>query len=121
MWIFAYGSLMFDGWEAACGCIDRKWADLPGYRRSFNKKSIESRGAREVPGLTLNCCVRPATCAEVLRLPSRITLADKARMVIKAAGIRDSDFDYVRDTYEGLKGVGVDDPAVTALWEAIKK
>jgi hypothetical protein len=40
-------------------------------------------------------------------------LADKARMVVKAAGIRGSDFDYVRDTYEGLKGVGVDDPAVT--------
>jgi glutathione-specific gamma-glutamylcyclotransferase len=54
MWIFGYGSLMFDRWEAACGCIDRKWADLPGYRRSFNKKSIESRGTREVPGLTLN-------------------------------------------------------------------
>ena len=54
MWIFGYGSLMFDGWEAFCGCIDRKWADLPGYRRSFNKKSVESRGTREVPGLTLN-------------------------------------------------------------------
>jgi cation transport regulator ChaC len=54
MWIFGYGSLMFDGWEAACGCTDRKWADLPGYRRSFNKKSVESRGTREAPGLTLN-------------------------------------------------------------------
>jgi glutathione-specific gamma-glutamylcyclotransferase len=54
MWIFGYGSLMFDGWEAACGCIDRKWANLPGYRRSFNKKSVESRGTRATPGLTLN-------------------------------------------------------------------
>src|SRR5215471_636076 len=59
MWIFAYGSLMFDGWEAACGCIDRKWADLPGYRRSFNKKSIKSRGTGEVPGLTLNLVRAP--------------------------------------------------------------
>jgi cation transport regulator ChaC len=48
-------------------------------------------------------------------------LADKARMVIKAVGIRGSDFEYVRDTYEGLKAIGVDDPAVTALWEAVKK
>ena len=47
--------------------------------------------------------------------------ADKAAMVAKAAGIRGSNFDYVRDTYEGLKGVGVDDPAVTTLWEAVKK
>ena len=59
MWIFAYGSLMFDGWEAACGCIDRKWADLPCYRRSFNKKSIERHGTREVPGLTLNLVRAP--------------------------------------------------------------
>ena len=48
-------------------------------------------------------------------------LADKADIVAKAAGIRGSDFDYVSDTYKGLKGVGVDDPAVTALWETIKK
>jgi len=54
MWIFGYGSLMFDGWEAACGCTGRRWADLPGYRRSFNKKSVESRGTPEAPGLTLN-------------------------------------------------------------------
>jgi cation transport protein ChaC len=170
MWIFAYDSLMFDGWEAACGCIDRKWADLPGYRRAFNKKSIESRGTREAPGLTLNlvratgdvcrgiafafedndrvpeilldlqkreaCKPRAlavqledgrAVTAQVFIYEGRnliddaIPLADKVRMVAKAAGIRGSDFDYVRDTHEGLKGVGVDDPAVTALWEAIKK
>jgi cation transport regulator ChaC len=30
-------------------------------------------------------------------------LTDKAAMVAKAAGIRGSNFDYVRDTYEGLK------------------
>jgi cation transport protein ChaC len=170
MWIFGYGSLMFDGWEAACGCFDRKWADLPGYRRSFNKKSVESRGTREVPGLTLNlvraagyvcrgiafafedddrapeilldlqkreaCEPRKlavqledgrAVTAQVFIYEGRnliddsMPLADKARMVAKAAGIRGSDFLYVRDTYEGLKGVGVDDPAVTALWEAVKR
>ena len=170
MWIFGYGSLMFDGWEAACGCIDRKWADLPGYRRSFNKKSVESRGTREVPGLTLNlvraagqvcrgmafafaddnrapeilldlqrreaCKPRAlavqledgrAVTAQVFIYEGRnliddsIPLADKVRIVAKAAGIRGSDFDYVRDTYEGLRGVGVDDPAVMMLWEAVKK
>ena len=47
-------------------------------------------------------------------------LADKADMVARAVGIRGSAFDYVRDTYEGLKGVGIDDPAVTVLWEAVK-
>src|SRR5258708_3380965 len=170
MWIFGYGSLMFDGWEAFCGCIDRKWADLPGYRRSFNKKSVESRGTREVPGLTLNLvraaghvcrgiafafedddrasqilldlekrdACKPRTFSVEVEggravtgqvfiyegrnlIDDSIPLADKARMVVKAAGMRGSDFDYVRDTYEGLKGVGVDDSAVTALWEAVKK
>ena len=45
---------MFDGWEGAHDCLDRKWADLAGYRRSFNKKSVKSRGTRDFPGLTLN-------------------------------------------------------------------
>jgi cation transport protein ChaC len=170
MWIFGYGSLMFDGWEAACGCTDRKWADLPGYRRSFNKKSVESRGTREAPGLTLNLvraagdvcrgiafafedddsapeilldlqkreACKPRALAVHLEDGRTVTaqvsiyegrnliadsmpLADKAAMVAKAAGIRGSNFDYVRDTYEGLNGVGVDDPAVTTLWEAVEK
>jgi cation transport regulator ChaC len=66
MWIFGYGSLMFDGWEAAHGCIDRQRADLPGYRRSFNKKSVESRGTPKLPGLTLNLAPAEfATCRGV--------------------------------------------------------
>ena len=42
-------------------------------------------------------------------------------MVVKAEGTRGSNFYYVRDTYEGLKGVGVDDPAVMELWTAIEE
>ena len=58
---------MFDGWEAAHGCIDRKWANLPGYRRSFNKKSVESRGTSKLPGLTLNLVpAEIATCRGVV-------------------------------------------------------
>jgi cation transport regulator ChaC len=41
-------------------------------------------------------------------------------MVVKAAGITGSNFDYLRDTYENLRTVGVDDPAVTVLWTAVK-
>jgi hypothetical protein len=33
MWIFGYGSLMFDGWESGYGCVRREWASLSGYRR----------------------------------------------------------------------------------------
>ena len=50
-----------------------------------------------------------------------MTVDDQADIVVKAAGLSGSDFDYVRKTYDDLKGVGIDDLAVTALWEAVKK
>jgi glutathione-specific gamma-glutamylcyclotransferase len=62
MWIFGYGSLMFDGWESGHGCIERTLADLAGYRRRvFNKKSVKNWGTKEWPGLTLNL-KQSATC-----------------------------------------------------------
>lgn len=54
MWLFGYGSLMWDGWETAFGCRQRMPADLPGHSRVFNKKSLERWGTHERPGLTLN-------------------------------------------------------------------
>lgn len=170
MWIFGYGSLIFDGWEATCGCVDRKCAELPGYRRAFNKKSVKYWGTPAAPGLTLNlaqaednicrgiafafedndrakqilldlekreaCKPRALTVeleggqeitAHVFIYEGRnlidesMTVVDKADIVVKAKGLSGSDFDYVRKTYDDLKGVGIDDLAVTALWEAVKK
>ena len=161
---------MFDGWEAAHGCIDRKWANLPGYRRSFNKESVESRGTSKLPGLTLNLVPAEfATCRgvafqfedndkteELLRLLARreackgrelsvlidggstvrawvyiykgknlidekTPLVERAAMVLKASGIRGSDFDYVKMIYEGLGSVGIDDSAVSEFWEIVKE
>jgi cation transport protein ChaC len=54
MWIFGYGSLMFDGWESGYGCVRRELAELAEYRRVFGKKSVKNWGTRECPGLTLN-------------------------------------------------------------------
>ena len=54
MWLFGYGSLMWDGWEADFGCRQRMPADLHGHSRIFNKKSLERWGTRDRPGLTLN-------------------------------------------------------------------
>ncbi len=45
---------MFDGWESNHGCLRWEWADLAGYRRVFNKKSVQNWGTSEHPGLTLN-------------------------------------------------------------------
>ncbi len=54
MWLFGYGSLMWDGWETRYGCLQRMPADLPGHTRIFNKKSHERWGTCSRPGLALN-------------------------------------------------------------------
>lgn len=54
MWIFGYGSLMWDSWENKFGCTRRVVADLPGYRRRFNKASVRNWGTQAAPGPTLN-------------------------------------------------------------------
>jgi glutathione-specific gamma-glutamylcyclotransferase len=54
MWIFGYGSLMWDGWQARFGCLCSVQADLPGYQRTFNKASVVNWGTKHFPGPTLN-------------------------------------------------------------------
>jgi cation transport protein ChaC len=54
MWLFGYGSLMWDGWENTFACVRHMPADLPGHARVFNKKSLERWGTPDRPGLTLN-------------------------------------------------------------------
>jgi cation transport protein ChaC len=54
MWVFGYGSLMGDGWEAAYGCIRRARAELLGYQRTFNKASVRNWGTKAHPCPTLN-------------------------------------------------------------------
>jgi glutathione-specific gamma-glutamylcyclotransferase len=170
MWIFGYGSLMFDGWESGHGCIERTLADLAGYRRVFNKKSVKNWGTKEWPGLTLNlkqsttCVCRGAAFAfagddsksqdllncltkreacqphslairlldgrdvtalvyiyEGQNILDRTTsLAEKASMVVRAKGKSGACVDYVRQTFEGLSSIGLNDPEVTSLWEAVR-
>jgi glutathione-specific gamma-glutamylcyclotransferase len=52
----------------------------------------------------------PATTAEV-----------KAIMVRKAVGTKSSCRDYVKDIAELLGGLGIDDPVVSELWQAVRK
>jgi glutathione-specific gamma-glutamylcyclotransferase len=67
MWVFGYGSLMWDGWEADFGGTRVDRAELLGYRRSFNKRSVKNWGTRETPAPTLGlepcqggCCLGTA-------------------------------------------------------------
>jgi len=54
MWVFGYGSLMWDKWETAHGCTRKELADLTGHCRVFNKASIKNWGTKDAPCLTLN-------------------------------------------------------------------
>ena len=54
MWVFAYGSLMHDGWEEQFDCSRKVPATLQNYRRTFNKLSTSRWGTKTDPGVTLN-------------------------------------------------------------------
>ncbi|WP_193376127.1 gamma-glutamylcyclotransferase, partial [Bradyrhizobium japonicum] len=53
-------------------------------------------------------------------LGSTISTAKKAEMILKARGTSGSALDYVRRNFEGLHDVGLEDPAVTELWQAVQ-
>ena len=66
MWVFGYGSLMWDGWEESFNGTRVEGAVLEGYRRAFNKKSVENWGTRDCPCPTLGLEEAPAaTCTGV--------------------------------------------------------
>lgn len=50
LWLFAYGSLI---WDPCFTFVEHFPATLPGYRRAFNFWSVRARGTLERPGLGL--------------------------------------------------------------------
>ena len=66
VWIFAYGSLM---WDPDFPRTEAKSALLRGYHRSFCLDSYDYRGTRARPGLTLGLDRGGACWGIVLRLP----------------------------------------------------
>ena len=50
MWVFAYGSLL---WNPGFDPVDKRLARVHGYARSFCMRSIHHRGSEEEPGLVL--------------------------------------------------------------------
>lgn len=71
VWIFAYGSLM---WNPEVACAETRPALLHGYHRSFCLYSYDYRGTRERPGLVLGLDRGGACWGLALRLDSN-TLA----------------------------------------------
>jgi cation transport protein ChaC len=168
MWVFGYGSLMWDGWETELGCTRSVLATLPGYVRAFNKASVRNWGSRQMPGPTLNLVPGEGGCVgmafefpsdqsqEVLnylreregagfefyqkvvrlgdgaevesvvgiyegdRLINVTSIEEVAALVKRAHGRDGSCSAYVIGVSEKLLGLGINDPAVTALHRLIK-
>ncbi len=53
MWVFGYGSLMWDEWEKKFDGTRHDNSIILNYHRDFNKKSIVNWGTRQNPGPTL--------------------------------------------------------------------
>jgi glutathione-specific gamma-glutamylcyclotransferase len=79
MWVFGYGSLMWDGWESRFGGSRSDGAVLSGYRRSFNKKSVTNWGTSEEPGPTLG--LEPDETAECIG--TAFEFPDTARVAVE--------------------------------------
>jgi cation transport protein ChaC len=66
MWVFGYGSLMWDSWEIDRGCLRRMTGELRGYVRTFNKLSVRNWGTRPYPGPTLNLVASDFSCRAIV-------------------------------------------------------
>lgn len=80
MWVFGYGSLMWDGWETKFQGTNHGKAKLRGYHRAFNKKSTRNWGTRDAPCPTLGLeKLNGAECAGIV-----FEFNDNQRQSIKA-------------------------------------
>ena len=93
MWVFGYGSLMWDGWEAKHDCVRRIVADISGFSRSFNKASVRNWGTKARPGPTLNLVTAVnANCRGIaFEFPEARTNAVMAELEVREGGFTLSD------------------------------
>jgi cation transport protein ChaC len=80
VWIFAYGSLM---WNPEIACAEARPALLHGYHRSFCLYSYDYRGSRERPGLVLGLDRGGACWGMALRLDGQALAASLARIWVR--------------------------------------
>ncbi len=52
MWVFGYGSLMWDDWYGSLSCTRKTIGLMRGYRRTFSKNSVRNWGTKQRPGPT---------------------------------------------------------------------
>ncbi|ARE82726.1 ChaC-like protein [Roseovarius mucosus] len=65
MWVFGYGSLV---WNPGFNAVERVIARLPDYHRSFCMRSIHHRGTDDLPGLVLALDASPGALCQGVAL-----------------------------------------------------
>ncbi len=65
MWVFGYGSLV---WNPGFDAVERVIARLPDYHRSFCMRSIHHRGTDDLPGLVLALDASPGALCQGVAL-----------------------------------------------------
>jgi cation transport protein ChaC len=68
MWVFGYGSLI---WDAGFPVAERRVGRVDGWHRSFCMRSVHYRGTAEVPGLVLALDRAEGACCHGLALRVR--------------------------------------------------
>lgn len=169
MWVFGYGSLMYDGWQKEFGCLEVTQANLVGYARAFNKKSTVNWGSHGAPGPTLNVIAAPdSVCTGIaFRFDDELSDEVQAKLAVRegksfylvpidvacqagtiralvplyqgrnlfettdpmtlaafamdAKGTSGRCRDYIDAVHQQLRLLGIDDPAVSAVWKALQR
>jgi cation transport protein ChaC len=168
-WVFAYGSLI---WNPAIHYVERRFARVHGWHRTFCLSTIAGRGSPDVPGLVLGldrggCCTGAAfriaeeCLEEELRLlwrremlsgsyrPRWVPVRDEAgtvyghaiaftirrggtyyvgglaedevvRRLAKARGALGSSAEYLFQTRDGLRSLGIVDRRIERLAEQVE-
>lgn len=89
IWIFGYGSLMWDlSWQATHGCMRAEIAEVQGFRRVFNAPCTAHRGTPDQPGTVLNLAVDANSITTGLAMEFPDIMADRvlADLAAREAG-----------------------------------
>ena len=94
MWLFVYGSLMYDGTLEKMGGKRFDGAFLRNYRRDFNKQSVQRWGTHAHPGPTLG--LEKARGAGCTGTAFKFTRKDVARVKAEVTGREGPSFSLKR-------------------------
>lgn len=79
LWVFAYGSLM---WDPAIHFAEVRRASLSGFKRCFNYQVLAGRGTPQAPGLVLSL------------VPANVSIARGLLFVLRGTRLKPSQFFY---------------------------